>query len=821
MKIAVVAPDPVPETFGGTERAVADLTTAIAERTPHDAELVKLPVDETTLPGLLDAYERFSLLDLSDFDRVITVKYPAWMVDHPHKIVYLFHPLRGFYDTWPTLGLPLEVPNPADHTYAMMHLMRQAHHRGAYDEFFERWHNALAALGPDHPDFAFPSPFARLAVRWLDHIALDPEHVERYVALSRTVANRPDYFPARIAPAVAHLPGALAQAAPTHRDRPYFFTASRLDGPKRHTLLIDAMAHVDADIDLLIAGTGPLRDELAARAAHDPRISLLGFVPDDDLPGLYAGARAVPFVPADEDLGLITLEALSQGTPVVTCTDAGGPAEQVKDRVTGFVTPPVPAAIGEALTTLAADPDLAARLGAAGRQRANLVTWDTVIDAVLGEDRYDTAEQAKRQAAEIEAARESTDPDRVVVLSTFTIDDPGHGGQIRARNLYGALARQRPVELVALVDAGVLPSRTEIAPGLVQTVVSRSAAHQREIETTSRAMRIPMSDLLAGSAIDLTPAYLQAVRIAAAGASAIVLAEPYLRPAIDRLELAIPVLYDAYNVETELKAGAYPNSELGRTLLAQVAEVERRAVAEAAMITTCSEADAAALAALAGRDRNAFVVVSNGTTIPDAVPSAAERRERSRRWRHRYWTAGSQHAVPRHLAVFFGSWHPPNLDAAEFLIEIAPLLPDVLILSVGHHGAAFTNWILPPNLVFPGKVPTGAKDRLLAVADVALNPMRIGSGTNLKLLEMLGAGVPVVSTPFGTRGIDVVDGQHLRLAEPDGFAAAVTQVLSDPVGSARRAAAARQLVADRYSWAALGDRLADAVADIAPRTTRK
>lgn len=821
MRIAVVAPEPVPHTFGGTERAVADLTAAIAERTPHDAELVKLPVDETTLPGLLDAYERFAALDLSAFDRVITVKYPAWMVDHPHKIVYLFHPLRGFYDTWPTLGLPLEVADPADHTFAMMHLMRQAHHRGAYDEFFERWHNALAALGPQHPDFAFPSPFARLAVRWLDRIALDPEHVERYVALSRTVADRPDYFPARIAPAVAHLPGALPQAPPTRRERPYLFTASRLDGPKRHTLLIDAMAHVDADIDLLVAGTGPLRDELEARAAHDPRISFLGFVPDADLPGLYAGARAVPFVPADEDLGLITLEALSQGTPVVTCTDSGGPAEQVKDRVSGLVTAPTPAAIGEALATLASDEALAARLGAAGRDRANLVTWDTVIDTVLGDDRYDPEQRARHQAEQIEAARTSADPDRVVVLTTFSIDDPGHGGQIRARNLYGALARDRPVELVALVDAGILPSRTEIAPGLVQTVVPRAAAHQRVIESTSREVQVPVSDLLAGTEIDRTPAYLQAVRVAATGASAIVLAEPYLRPVIDQLDLGVPVLYDAYNVETALKADAYPDTPLGRSLLAQVAEVERRAVTEAAVVTTCSAADADALAALAGRDLAEVVVVPNGTAIPDAVPSPEDRRRRSERWRRRYWTAGSQQAVPQHLAVFFGSWHPPNLDAAKLLIDVAPLLPDVLILSVGHHGAAFANWVVPPNLVFPGTVSAHAKDQLLAAADVALNPMRIGSGTNLKVIETLAAGVPVVSTPFGIRGIDVVDDEHLRLAEPERFAEAVTEVLADRAGAARRAVAARALVGERYGWDSLGGRLTAAVADIAPTSTRK
>ena len=178
-------------------------------------------------------------------------------------------------------------------------------------------------------------------------------------------------------------------------------------------------------------------------------------------------------------------------------------------------------------------------------------------------------------------------------------------------------------------------------------------------------------------------------------------------------------------------------------------------------------------------------------------------------------------ARPEHLAVFFGSWHPPNLDAVELLIEVAPELDDVLVLSVGHHGDAFARRLLPRNLVFAGRVTTRAKDRLLRTADVALNPMRLGSGTNLKLLEYLAVGIPVVSTPFGARGIDVVDGEHLRFAEPDRFAAVVREVLDDPAAAAARADAGRALVTDRYGWGALGEQLAGVVSDIVGPELRK
>lgn len=817
MKIAVVAPSPVPFTRGGAERALWGIQAAINDLTHHEAEMIKIPVEEFTLPAVLASYELFSKLDLSHFDRIITTKYPAWMVDHPHKTILMMHTLRGVYDTYQFHNQPLTVPNPSDHTFAMLHLMRQAHHRGALDEFFERWNNALAELGPDHPDFVFPGPFARTAIRWLDSIGMAPGAVKQYLSQSWTVAYREGYFPRGITPRIVNLPGHLPLAKRNDEHGTYLFTASRLDGPKRLDLLIDAMAYVPGDIELRIAGTGSLRESLEERAAGDPRIRFLGFARNDLLPELYANALAVPFIPADEDLGLITLEAFSQSTAVVTCSDSGGPTEFIKDGVTGLVAEPNAASIGAALARLVTEPELAQKLGAAGKERGERITWDDVVDALLGEERFTPEEQAARAAA---AAKEADDaaagasPDRVVVLATFPVDHPGHGGQIRARSLYGALAEHRPVEVVSLVDFGNQPGHTQLGPQLTQVVVPRSAEHMLVGEELSLEVRTPVSDLVAGSQIELSPDYLRAVERACRGASAVILAEPYLLPVLEHLHIDLPVLYDAYNVEAALKADVYPDTSIGKQLLAQVVEVERGAVRRAHRVTTCSADDAAALAAESDLRVEHFTVVPNGTHIPDAVPTAAERAAQGERWRRRYWTAGSMSAQPEHLAVFFGSWHPPNLDAAELLLQIAPQLPQVLFLSVGRHGQAFEHHPIPPNLIFTGMVSERAKDRLLGAADLALNPMRIGSGTNLKLLEYLAAGIPVVSTPFGARGIDVVDGEHLRFAEPHAFADAIAQVLADPAGAAARADAARALVAERYSWDRLGGQLAGLVTDL-------
>ena len=97
-----------------------------------------------------------------------------------------------------------------------------------------------------------------------------------------------------------------------------------------------------------------------------------------------ADALAVPFVPLEEDLGLITLEAMNSGKPVVTCDDSGGPTELVVDGVNGFIAEPAADALAASIARLADDHALARRLGESGFERASLITWDGVVERLVG-----------------------------------------------------------------------------------------------------------------------------------------------------------------------------------------------------------------------------------------------------------------------------------------------------------------------------------------------------------------------------------------------------------------------------------------------------
>ncbi|MDP8930909.1 MAG: glycosyltransferase, partial [Actinomycetota bacterium] len=139
MKVAIVAPSPVPYVIGGAQRLWDGLYEEINRRPQHDAELIRLPTREDSLPDLVNSYRMWSELDLSHFDRVISTKYPAWMVHHPEHVVYLLHTLRGLYDTYHVTGLPERVDHRSADLAALQQYLRSRGSRADLAGFFDLW----------------------------------------------------------------------------------------------------------------------------------------------------------------------------------------------------------------------------------------------------------------------------------------------------------------------------------------------------------------------------------------------------------------------------------------------------------------------------------------------------------------------------------------------------------------------------------------------------------------------------------------------------------------------------------------------------------
>ncbi len=162
----------------------------------------------------------------------------------------------------------------------------------------------------------------------------------------------------------------------------------------------------------------------------------------------------------------------------------------------------------------------------------------------------------------------------------------------------------------------------------------------------------------------------------------------------------------------------------------------------------------------------------------------------------------------------------PNPDAVEFFsTQILPIVhksfPDALFVAAGRNPSPemVARYANMPGVNLTGTVPDMRP--YLEDAAVCVVPLRIGSGTRLKILENAAAGKSMVSTRLGAEGLDFVDGQEIMLADtPEAFAAAVVELLQNEPKRRAMAMAARKRVVERYSYANLRKTLVNALASL-------
>lgn len=161
----------------------------------------------------------------------------------------------------------------------------------------------------------------------------------------------------------------------------------RLDERKGFRIAVEAFEQLAAerpDLRLVVAGDGPERRALEGLSASvRERVRLLGTVPNEDLPPIHAACDVfvAPNV-GGESFGVVLVEAMAAGLPVVA-SDIPGFTEVVRDGVDGLLVPARdPRAVAGALARVLDDPTFAARMAAAGRERAGAFSWAAVLPRI-------------------------------------------------------------------------------------------------------------------------------------------------------------------------------------------------------------------------------------------------------------------------------------------------------------------------------------------------------------------------------------------------------------------------------------------------------
>jgi glycosyltransferase involved in cell wall biosynthesis len=378
---------------------------------------------------------------------------------------------------------------------------------------------------------------------------------------------------------------------------------------------------------------------------------------------------------------------------------------------------------------------------------------------------------------------------KLTVATTFPIHPARGGGQARVLGLYGAVAELGvDVDVVTLGAPGARGSTTMLRRGLREIRVPQSADHHAaEVSLRAELGGAPVPDVGLAIHHELTPGYASALRASSANATAVVACHPYATKLLLDAAPGRPLVYEAHDVETDLKAELLGAHEV----VDVVRDHEALACREAVHIVTCADEDARRLRLLFGAPLDRFAVAPNGYD-PALV-------------RHTPWdervSLRDRIGLRRFTVVFVGSEHPPNVEAARALIAAAESVPDAGVLVVGSVGARVADLLLPANVDVTGPVHEGFLRAVLSLAHIAVNPVASGSGTNVKMLDYAAAGTPVVSSAFGARGLGFAPGEHYAEAAPARLAAVLETVAAEPEAETRRRAArAYERVRTAFEW---------------------
>lgn len=350
MRILIVTAQ-VPFVRGGAEILAEGLIHALRAQ-GHEAEIAAIPFKWYPPERIVEQALACRLLDVSEsggdpIDRVIGLKFPAYLIPHPHKILWLLHQFRTAYELW--------------------------------DKPFGDLHH--------YPN----GPQVREAIQRLDQ-RLIPE-AKAVFTISKNVSSRLWRYCSIDSVPLYHPPASAEQFYSAEAED-YFFYPSRLASLKRQVLVLQALAATRRPVCVRFAGSADEAQygeelELCVRQLNlEHRVEWLGQVTEEEKRRLYAHTLAVIFPPVDEDYGYVTLEAMLASKALITCTDSGAPLEFVLNDATGFIVEPSPQAMAKAMDQLWDDRDLARALGEAGKQRYDSlnISWMTVVERLISCD---------------------------------------------------------------------------------------------------------------------------------------------------------------------------------------------------------------------------------------------------------------------------------------------------------------------------------------------------------------------------------------------------------------------------------------------------
>ena len=330
---------------GGAEALAEQLIRNLNGTRGVQAELIRIPFKWEPAERLIEEILICRSMRLYNTDLMIGLKFPAYLVPHNRKRLWLLHQYRQAYDVWD--AGQSNIPDTA-RGREIRQTVTQADNQ---------------CFGDCEKIFASRV----VANRLLRYNGFDSE-------IMMAPLNDPELF----------IGGDYGS---------YIFCGGRINAAKRQHLLIEAMRFTRSNVTLVIAGPADAPADaarlldLVERYNLNNRVCLdLGFLPRERIAKYVNEALACAYLPIDEDsLGYVTMEAFSAAKAMLTVSDAGGVLDIVHDCDTGLVVQPDPESLAAAIDRLANNRNTTIDMGkeSRGRWSGMNLTWAATIERLL------------------------------------------------------------------------------------------------------------------------------------------------------------------------------------------------------------------------------------------------------------------------------------------------------------------------------------------------------------------------------------------------------------------------------------------------------
>ena len=387
---------------------------------------------------------------------------------------------------------------------------------------------------------------------------------------------------------------------------------------------------------------------------------------------------------------------------------------------------------------------------------------------------------------------------RILMLTPQLPYPPHQGTSLRNLHILKALSERHSVTLLSFAERD-RPQEIEPLTSLCRVLEPVPAPTRSTRDRMLQLATSPLPDVaMRLRSDDFSSALLKALR-----------AEHYDAVQVEGIELAwyidsirkvsplTKVVLDCHNAETELQRRArraglpnparWPAVVYSSIQVRRLARFEGWALREADAVIAVSGADRTYLTHVLGYTAKEITVIPNTIDVVEyagGIPVDGE--------------------VSYDL-VFTGKMdYRPNSDGVLWFAEhVWPVLkrqrPETTWAIVGQRPDKGIDALKKQDgITVTGRVPH--VQPYISAASVYIIPLRIGSGTRLKLIEAMAAGKAIISTGLGAEGVDIVEGTHIILADTaDEWVAAIIQLLNDGILRSKLGAAAREIAA-KYDW---------------------